>query len=126
MSFSGDLAKFAEKAGVSMDTVVKKVVVEVGNSLVRMTPVDTGRARANWNISENAPDASTNFQVDPAGMATMGKIASYNVQAGGVYVISNSLPYIERLEHGWSKKAPAGMVRVTAARFQHFVKTVGV
>jgi hypothetical protein len=31
----------------------------------------------------------------------------------GGHRISNAAPYINRLEHGWSSQAPAGMVAVT-------------
>jgi hypothetical protein len=31
------------------------------------------------------------------------------------------MPYALRLEYGWSKQAPAGMVRVTVAEFQAVV-----
>lgn len=34
-----------------------------------------------------------------------------------VFIINN-LPYIERLEHGWSKQAPAGMVRISKAEVE--------
>lgn len=32
--------------------------------------------------------------------------------------IENDVPYIERLEYGWSKQAPAGMLRVTEREAQ--------
>jgi hypothetical protein len=126
MSFSADLEAFAKKANVNMDTVLRKIMLDVGTSLVQTTPVDTGRARANWTINVNGPDASTTQGTDLSGSQTIAKIASYNVQAGGVYFITNSLPYINRLETGWSKQAPNGMVRITAARFQKFVSTAVV
>lgn len=31
--------------------------------------------------------------------------------------LTNNLPYIERLERGWSKQAPTGMVALTVAEF---------
>ena len=43
------------------------------------------------------------------------------VKAGGVEYITNNLPYAERLEYGYSQQAPAGMVRVTAARFRELL-----
>lgn len=32
---------------------------------------------------------------------------------GNIYWLSNNLPYIERLEYGYSKQTPAGMVRLS-------------
>ena len=31
----------------------------------------------------------------------------------GVYTLASGLPYIERLEDGWSTQAPAGMVKTS-------------
>lgn len=37
-----------------------------------------------------------------------------------VYIV-NGLPYAERLENGWSKQAPTGMVALTVAELQNVV-----
>ena len=48
MSFTSDLAAFASKTKIRMDTVVRKVVIDITRDLVLETPVDTGHARSNW------------------------------------------------------------------------------
>ena len=47
-------------------------------------------------------------------------------RAGQTIFITNSLPYAYRLEYdGWSRQAPAGMVRVTVVEFaQRFERAV--
>ena len=40
------------------------------------------------------------------------------LHAGGVFYITNNLPYIMRLEFGSSSQAPAGMARVTCSKWQ--------
>ena len=42
-------------------------------------------------------------------------------KAGHVFYLVNNLPYIRRLEQGWSQQAPAGMVAVTVSEFQQTV-----
>lgn len=48
--------------------------------------------------------------------------AVYRLPVGDVVYLTNSLPYAQRLEHGWSKQAPRGMVRLSAIEFKRFVR----
>jgi hypothetical protein len=41
---------------------------------------------------------------------------------GEIIYLTNSLPYARRLEYGWSKQAPAGMVRITVANFERHLQ----
>jgi len=95
-----------------LQTNVKSLATKVYNKIVARTPVDTGQARASWNMSKNNPDFST---VD-TGRGLPAPEAPKITFAGGEYPlihISNGKPYIWRLENGWSGQAPAGMVQVT-------------
>ena len=117
MSFTLDLSKFAEKVKGRINDVNRAAVMLAAQGLVMKSPVDSGRFRGNWMFGYGAPNATTTESVDPAGGATLGKIqgAVQVVKAGNVCYVSNSLPYADRLEHGWSKQAPAGMIRTTFA-----------
>lgn len=119
MSFALELAKFAEKAGKRADVAVGEVVANIAAAVDARSPVDTGRFRANWNYGLGAPDLSTSMSTAPA----LGRIvAEIPEQASGkVHFISNSLPYAQRLENGWSKQAPAGIVSRTVVEFQSFI-----
>jgi hypothetical protein len=125
MSFSDDIRKFQRKTNLSMDVIVRKVVIDMSVALTRMSPVDTGRFRGNWMLGVGSPDASTIEAVDPDGSTTVARIteAAGSVQAGGVVYITNSLPYARRLEYGWSKQAPSppGIVRVTVQRYSDYI-----
>lgn len=89
------------------------------------TPVDIGRARANWQLTEGQPaqgvvDATapskTGLSVDEAQQIakTDGDTSLY---------LTNNLPYIVTLEFdGWSKKAPDGMVRRNVVRFGRLIQ----
>lgn len=74
-----------------------------------------GRFRANWQFGIGGANESTTESADAGGEATKAKLeASIDAASiGGVWYVTNSLPYAKRLEYGWSKQAPGGMVRLT-------------
>jgi len=81
-----------------------------------------GRFRANWNTSVTAPDETTTDAVDPSGESAIANVLAKMGGAGAVTFLTNGLPYGERLEYeGWSKQAPAGMVRIAMARVGSYV-----
>ncbi|WP_212525853.1 HK97 gp10 family phage protein [Actibacterium sp. MT2.3-13A] len=103
--------------------VVRVIALEALRRIVNRTPVDTGRARGNWFVSIGGGGVEVTTDVDPAGGVTVTRggerIAYYEeVEGFPVITIYNNLPYIERLEDGYSKQAPGGMVAVTVAELQ--------
>lgn len=126
-----DLAKAADLLDVSVGLVLKKVVFDLGRGIIKRTPVDTGTARANWAATQGSmpapPTATFSGSKRAAGdqaRGTMNQLVFGDPYSS--YFWSNSLPYIEPLEYGHSKKAPAGMVRLAMteveARFDEFIK----
>lgn len=97
--------------------ITTKMALDALNRVVMRSPVDTGRFRANWNVAFGAQDTTITTQIDPSGQATIARgtavIGSYN--SDKIIWLSNSLPYANRLENGWSKQAPQGMVALTFA-----------
>lgn len=82
-----------------------------------------GRFRANWNTSVGAPDETTTDAVDPTGNKAKAGVMANMGGAGTVTYLCNALPYGERLEfEGWSKQAPAGMVRISMANVDGMVR----
>lgn len=97
-------------------------------ALVQNTPVLTGQARANWQASlSGSPGASLigpgGYTTDPRQLAhgppasvpfgTYEEAAIATAQsyrAGQVLTIFSNLPYIEQLNSGYSRQAPAGFV----------------
>lgn len=122
MSFSDDMNAYAKKAGASLEETTRAVALELFGSIIKDTPVDTGRARGNWQTSIGAPASG---EVDRLGeRESLSELGSEAGKFGGGQVIylSNNLPYIQRLELGWSDQAPAGMVRKNIARIQQIVR----
>jgi hypothetical protein len=115
MTLAMDIRAFAEKAGKNANQKVQKICLDLVSGIVLKTPVDTGRARANWQTSIGNPLNSTIETTDPGGGKTISAAISDTSKASGnIFWITNNLPYIYRLEYeGWSKQAPRGMARLT-------------
>ena len=108
MTFALDIEKFSKDAGLEINLVVRKISLDAYTRVTKKTPVLTGRAMANWNLSVgNIDDTTTQSVMQKSPMLPK------NTGLTKAIYITNSLPYINRLEHGWSKKAPNGMVGVT-------------
>lgn len=106
--FGADLQRAAEVLGVeTAREAAVSLALTLHSKVSLKTPVDTGRARANWFLAEGAPRIATTESVTPeAPPALTGKSVIY---------LTNSLPYIVPLEYGHSKQAPVGMLRVSIA-----------
>lgn len=121
--WSLDLTKYADRQISSMKGIRKSFVFRLYSAIVRRTPVDTGRARGNWNVSVGAADAGEN----PQNYSEAGSMP--DADGDEPYFISNNTEYIRKLEYGgytdrpetektrggFSKQAPHGMVGVTLA-----------
>lgn len=103
------------------------LMLELTKRVVQRTPVDTGRARGNWMAGIGTPDRSTTTSTDSAGAATI-RAAGGQFKRGPLGVplfLTNSLPYIRRLEYDrWSKQAPGGMVRLAMAELRQTAREV--
>lgn len=126
-SFSEDLKKFAGKVDPSV--VVQKVALDLFGRVILRTPVDSGRARANWQTSLGSPqegevETVNNIPVGASGGSAFDEVAQVvsNYQGDESIFLSNNLPYTEVLENGSSSQAPAGMVKVTLAEYPHIVE----
>jgi hypothetical protein len=80
-----------------------------------------GRFRANCVVSQGEIDRTTSEETSRAKSDGEAQKA-LTLELGGVIYLTNSLPYAQRLEHGWSKQAPTGMVRKSAVMFKRFVR----
>jgi hypothetical protein len=121
MSFSDDLQRFAETAGATVDETLRAVTFELFSSVITDTPVDTGRARGNWQcrIDQRPTGTTERTGADAATAEAQAQLGAFG--AGHTAWLINNLPYIERLEYGYSKQAPAGMVRKNVARIRQIV-----
>lgn len=125
MSFTLDLTRFAKRYDADIKVVVRKIAFDAFQRVILRTPVDTGRARANWSVALNAPLlGQTTEATDKSGSAAL-KAAQEQVttfNGDGSIFLTNNVPYIGALEYGSSKQAPQGMVRLTVAEIVGFLQ----
>jgi hypothetical protein len=126
-NFAADLSRFADGTEKRMDLLVRKIGLELFSRVILNTPVDSGRARANWQVQIGSVPSGTLELEDRSGAATINTAtaAAAGLQAGDVIYLVNNLPYIQKLEDGSSKQAPAGMVGLAVQDFQNIARQVG-
>ena len=124
MSFASDIAKFANKTGQSMQQVKRVVFFQLAESIVQLTPVDTGRAKGNWQPSLGSFKGGTLETLDKGGSGVLSQVQSVAAASKGddTLCLVNNLPYIKRLEDGYSGQSPSGMVTLTVQRFNSALK----
>lgn len=118
--FAKRLGAIGTKVAENADKLVRKVAMAIDRTVVMATPVDTGRARANWIAALNTPHLSTTTNVSPSGSEPMeqaaGVIAGYDGDKDAEIHITNNLPYIGPLNNGSSAQAPANFVQIAVRK----------
>jgi len=120
-----------------VNEIVKKTAIVADREVVLSTPVDTGRARSNWLLSLGGPSTS---EIEAYAQGKGGSSGTANANAAmaqaqaavqarrpeqDVY-ISNNVPYIGRLNDGWSAQAPAGFVQAAVQRAAAAIRNMRV
>jgi hypothetical protein len=140
MQFRADVAKLANILNANVAEALGAAAVALHARLAEVTPYRSGRARASWNIVQSEhPDLSVppEHPGNAIGSSPEEVIAARSFyepyyerqhafvpftasitiegadESSDVITISNNLAYIEQLNNGWSKKAPAGFFQAT-------------
>ncbi len=123
-TFAEQLEGFADYAKEMADEIFKSVVIQVGASVINLSPVDTGRFLANWQFSIDSVNSGEIDATDQMGDETLARFVGEvgPLTYGQTAYIYNNLVYGPSLEYGHSRQAPRGMVRITLARFQEIVQ----
>lgn len=117
MSFSDDIKRFTGKTEKSVEMVFRGTALDVISKIMQRSPVKTGRFRGDWQTTLNMPASGV---IEGTASNSLNKARSVSGSAkltDAIYYINN-LPYSLRLENGYSKQAPAGMVKLTVSEFQ--------
>lgn len=77
----------------------RKIMFDLDYAVVLATPRDTGRAKGNWIAAINTPSRIKTKQLGKTNNAPQ----IYKINKPCISYLSNNLPYIERLNNGWSK-----------------------
>lgn len=127
------MPKYGDAIAADVGLLKNEITLAVVASVAKRTPVDVGTARSNWMVS-TAISAATRAAFSPflsrwrPPYGPGGSLSETRNQAGTVWsangtvgraakageplYISNNLPYIQRLNEGWSDQAPAGFVEI--------------
>lgn len=151
MTWESDWKKISDKIDRVLSQGTRATLFEVSTAIIKETPADTGRARGNWQASVGSGATGTieGVQDKQHGQAIAIKDVNQTVSVavGGVYYLTNNLPYIRVLEFGeypttfkynvkqkggpkitrdgYSIQAPYGMVRKNMQQFNRlFVKNL--
>ena len=124
MSLAADLRRIASRRTGDLQRIAEESLLITGQRIISATPVRDGAARGNWLSSVGSIDTSFSLSVkDPSGTASNGRLqaAVQGLEPGTEFYFTNSLPYAERLENGWSQQAPQGMVKINMASWSSVV-----
>jgi len=111
-----DTSKLAKTVNTKASQVIRKIILDGMTRLIRQSPVDTGRFKANWStsIGSIAP-GTTDSTKENISRSTKG-ISTY--QIGQTAFLHNNLEYAIPLEYGSSQQAPSGWIRNNAELIQ--------
>jgi len=118
-----DFKKALRDTREGVDKTIRATALDMFKDIVLRTPVDTGRLRGNWQVSYGNPIKTETDTVDKSesGSVVMGLAANTlnrsNLNFETIW-FSNNLPYAERIENGYSRQQPQGMVKVTILEYQ--------
>lgn len=132
-----------ENAGSRVVRATSKRALKV---LVKSTPVDKGVARSNWRVGIGAQPSAFIEAYAPgknlgigeranasaaiaAGFARINTVKGVSGAGGGLKTavyIGNNTPYIEKLNSGSSKQAPAGFIEMALSEVNSVIKNFRV
>jgi hypothetical protein len=96
-----NLDQIGNYATEKYEQLLRVVVLETDSRLKYASPVDTGRLRLSWAISEQGtPGYDPGPQNSVAGIAPPRRLDYQVERAGNVYHIHNNLPYTEPVLYG--------------------------
>ena len=155
MSNLGDLMRtFADETNANLEAVIMQQGIKMVDSIITKSPVDTGRFRGGWICTSSRPSQIRGESIKKRRPETIKSEAitklSDAIDGQTTFYIVNNLPYASVLEYGlypknvkrgtwnrdkkkyeirsingYSREAPAGMVRITKKEFKRdFIKAI--
>lgn len=136
-TFSAQINAWIEKTKDDADKIVRYALMTLDSRLVQRSPVGDakywkrpapagysgGAFRGAWQVSIGSPASGLTGIIDKDGSATIAAHAGAIAQAkaGQVQYLTNGLPYAQRIEKGWSRQAPVGLVALTVVEWNNIV-----
>ena len=93
---------------------LRNVMLNLLGRIIPRNPVDTGRSRAGWYPYRDHAGLPVADQGEAVAVGRSEGSFTEDLNGSNQYIeVVNGVPYIRRLEYGYSTQAPAGMVRVS-------------
>lgn len=120
-----DLAARMDRLAASVEPAASALASSIAQTIVGdlafRTPVDTSKALSNWVVTFEAPNSGnvdphfpgkggSTYRQSAQETITQARNVLQNKKPGQTIYITNNLPYIRRLNDGYSKQEPAGFV----------------
>ncbi len=117
-----ELTRLAQDLSRQLQEAARESIRRLARDVIQDTPVRSGALRGAWRSGVNRAPAGVG-RPDPSGRAPAGEAAAAaaRLQWGDSFHLVNRLPYAQAVEHGSSRQAPRGMLRLNAARFSRLV-----
>ena len=119
-AFREQLGKFSKTVRTKHAALVTRVARAAHKTAFQMTPIDTSRAMSGWVSQVDVPFMGEPVYTPGSRGSTLGEAVALNMinindtaaqyKFGQDWIIRNNVPYIELLEAGHSRQAPAGMM----------------
>lgn len=110
--FKANLGKFADKVNLDLAQFRRRITLGLKEKVERKSPVDTGRLRSSWAVSDSIPSAYLPGEGVSNGLGPVE--ATFTKPFDSSFITSN-LAYVTKIEFGYSGQSPQGMVRVSLA-----------
>ena len=115
--FANEMRNIAAALTQNIPAMQREVAVNVVDFVANATPVDTGQASGNWKTTIGVPTSAW----DQGGSSGPGKSmadvrnALRTLSIGQTVCIANNVPYIVKLNNGYSAQAPSLFVELATA-----------
>ena len=149
-NFGNDVKDFTLQFDKATEETMREVTEVTFSEIVRSTPVDEGRLRGNWQISDHVLPSRILTQEDKSGSNAINKIKKFtkNSKNFSIFTLTNKLPYAnvvefggypdpvkqgtkladgsfeKRSKSGYSKLAPNGMVRINMNKTRRLLEVI--
>lgn len=111
-TFARRIRERAQEIEVNTDKITATLATTINQSVVLATPVDTGHARANWQVGIGASPLAERDEEDQGGAETIRRnngVIQRRKTGQTIYLVNN-VEYIVDLNNGSSAQAPANFV----------------
>ena len=97
------MKKRADNIKKNADKIVAQAAIAIVSNLVQETPEDTGRAKGNYFSTVGSPSSGEVLSGFSESVGNSNITENTVLNGQSIYIVNN-LPYIIRLDNGWSPK----------------------